>query len=657
MTIPHIDGFEITAWVRETSTGTIWRATQLSLDRPVLLHILKSGVDADIREAFERNARLVAKINLPGLVGIYDVASSPEGQVFAILDAYEGQTLRDTLAANGPFSQKKLLPLARSIAETLDAAWQSHRYVHRNLKPEEIALLRDGSVRITDFASASYVDANGLLADRSGEVVGTPAYMPPEQAEARPTLDTHADMYALGAILYLLATGRAPFDEYAGDPMRLLQVLPFGTLPSPRDSNTSITPGFEAVLGRLLMKNPQDRYGSWGGLIQDLDAIAAGKPPAIAKAFVASGKPTLAPSVRYPNSVSNKTPTEVSDDESVTDRISRRERAASGTPAIAPVLWLVLFVAAGAFGAWRWKHPTATFADLRASYEARMEAKRAAREAEKAAKEADNKKADEEGLIPLAPLPQPQSPETVEPENLSVSNGSQQQPTAIDERAADSDRPQPAASDESTYEQTGISTVGQTDRQTDGQTDQPTGQPPAIPAYLRSFVSAVRAGSGADVLAALKQWNETNPEEAAAAAKTLQACDWPDDRLGSRLMDNYGKPLTFRFRQQDVTVSPESYVDGKLTGKFVQKDGTARSVTFPLSELDAKTRLALYRKCAPVGSSTEPENHAATALYALGAGDVAAFRAEIPLSSGLEPILWQISDIIEAREKAKTAEP
>ena len=105
-----------------------------------------------------------------------------------------------------------------------------------------------------------------------------------------------------------------------------------------------------------------------------------------------------------------------------------------------------------------------------------------------------------------------------------------------------------------------------------------------------------------------------------------------------------------------MTVSPESYVDGKLTGKFVQKDATTRSVTFPLSDLDPKTRWALYRKCAPDGVTIEEEHHAASALYALAAGDLAAFRNELPLSSGLEPILRRISEAIDAAHRKAAAE-
>lgn len=625
MTIPHIDGFDITTWVRETSTATIWRATQRSLDRPVLLHVLKPNVAPEVREAFEANARLVARIGAPGLVGVYDVSTTSESYPFAILDAFDGQSLRDALSANGPFSQKRIIPIARSIAETLSVAWNQHRYVHRNLKPEEIFLLRDGSVRIADFASATYVAPDGLLADRSGEVVGTPSFMPPEQADARPTMDTHADMYALGAILYLLATGRTPFEEYASDPLRVLQILPFGTLSSPRDENLSITPGFESVLARLLMKNPQDRYGSWGGLIQDLDSIAAGKPPAIAKAFVASGKPTLTPSVRHPGTSTFPPPS--APDESII------HPPAPKAPGFAPVLWLLLLIALAALGAWRWQHPETSLQEVLARFRAPASETPAA------------DPAPESDLTPLPALPEPTDGPT---EETSLAEApavppadtvlAETRPAYPESLPVDSPSMPPSA-----YAPPSSSEPA------------PTATPSAAEldaAFLRSFVGAVRKGSDTNLLAVLKKWNATNPDEATAAAKTLLSCGWPNDRLGARLMNLYGKPISFLYHQQEVTVIPEAYVDGKLTGRFVQKDGTSRTVTFPLSELDAKTRLALYRKGAPAGLSTEPDNHAADALYALAAGDLPSFRASIALSGGFSPIFWRISDAIAAREKA-----
>lgn len=638
MIIPQIDGFEITTWIRETSTAVLWRATQLSLDRPVILQVLKSDAEPTARAAFEANARLVAKIGLPGLVGVYDVSKTAEGQPFVILDSFDGQSLRDTLAANGPFSQKRVLPIARSIAETLSVAWKDHRYVHRNLKPDEIFLLRDGSVRITDFVSATTVGADGIVADRSGDIVGTPSFMPPEQAEARATLDTHADMYALGAILYLLVTGHTPFEEYASDPMRLLQILPFGTLNSPRDFSPSVTPGFEAVLARLLMKNPQDRYGSWGGFLQDLDSISAGKAPSIANAFVASGKSTITPSVRHPG-VNTLRSTESAGSPLPSDQpVLESLRKGSKTPALAPILWLVLLAALAAFGYWRWNHPATTLSEVTASLRPAPQ---------------ETKAPPEEEVIPLAPLEQPSAPS--HEAMVSSQMPSQEEPLETPPTSSQVvDTPvAPTEVSEATPEpvETSIAITA-------SPSETPAEPPSAVEqdaAFLRSFVGAVRTCNETNLLTVLKRWNTSHHEEATAAAKTLLACGWPNDRLGSRLMNLYGKPISFQYHQQEVTVTPETYVDGRLTGRFHQKDGSTRTVTFPLSDLDARTRFFLYRKGAPAGISTELESHAATALYALAAGDVASFRAEISLSGGFSPIFWRISDALSAREKAASA--
>jgi hypothetical protein len=512
-------------------------------------------------------------------------------------------------------------------------------------------------VSIADFVSATTVGADGLLEDRSGEVVGTAVYMPPEQAEARPTLDTHADMYALGALLYHLATGHVPFEEFAADPVRLLSVLPFAALPAPRDANTTVTPAFEAVLGRLLMKNPQDRYGSWGGLLQDLDSIAAGKPAAIARAFVASGKPTLAPSVRYPNAA--PAPAATDDGESVVDRVERRERAASGPSVFSRILWFALFAAAIAFGAWRWNHPAMTLHDLRERTAARWKTLQASSSDE------DGAGAPENGPDELRPLPHAPSATDHSPDLFSVPEAVETEPGTLPGALPETESGSAETVSAETLPETEPDTAG-TLPETEPDTPRVETSDVSVPAeyptlpmatspetdFIRAFIGAVRAESASGLFSVLRNWNAHHREEAVAAAKTLQSCGWPDDRLGNRMVQ-HGAPLTFSYKQQEVTVRPVSYVGGKLTGQFLQKDPSAapRSVTFPLSDLDPRTRWTLYKTCAPGGASTEPENHAATALYALAAGDFAAFRAEIPLSAGLETILWRVSDTIEKATK------
>ena len=386
MTIPRIDGFDISSWVRENSAGTFWLAHQRALDRPVHLLILRDDGDPAHTETIREAAHLAARVNQRGLVDVIDVARTPDGIDYIVLDAFEGPSLRDLLAADGPIPEARLVSIAHSIAGTLSRAWASHRFVHRNLKPEELFLLSDGSVHIAGFTSCTFVGDDGLLADRSGEIVGTVTYMPPEQAAVRPTVDMRADMYTLGAVLYHLGTGHVPFGEYASDPQHLLAMLDVVGLPPPRELNPALSAGFEAVLARLLMKDPQDRYSSWGGLLQDLDSLAVGADPALARAFIPQGRSTFVapaeePPAALPSAVPSPTPTPApaptpappppvppepavspadgkAETESEVEPAARREPERADTAShLSTILWLLLLIALGALAVWRWNHP------------------------------------------------------------------------------------------------------------------------------------------------------------------------------------------------------------------------------------------------------------------------------------------------------------
>ena len=656
MAIPRIDGFDIFAWVRDSSAGTLWRARQRSLDRAVLLLVLNDAGDPARRESLLAAARLAAHVNQPGLVGVLDVGSTTDGTGYVVLDSYEGQTLLDLLAATGPLPEGRLVSIAHGIADILSRAWASQRYVHRNLKPEDIVLLPDGGVRITGFASGTSVGDDGLLADRSGEIVGTPSYMPPEQAQARPTLDMRADMYTLGALLYHLATGHRPFEELAADPLRLLGSLDHAQLPSPREARPELSAGFEAVLSRLLMKDPQDRYNSWGGLLQDLDSLAVGKAPAIAPAFVPQGLPTLraAPAAPEPPAAKPRVipprprPAETEPPEGgVVERVRKRERAASGSP-VPSVLWLVLFFAIGYLGYWRWQHPDAE--PTAATLLSRLSEKGG--EADAANPAPDAPSANGGAVSDARPfLPPSDGPAPVP--SFDATSGTADSPAAPAPSPSGVDGGSSAANDD-WYDEQG-------DDFDNPPADAPTAAPTTAPAstattaapattFAQSVLAAVRQVSPDAMRNALRDWSAAHRDEAVAAVQTLNDCGWPDDRLGERLARHDG-PVKISQGGRSVSIVVDSYVGGKIRGRVASgKEAEARPVSFALSELDRAQRWGLYRECAPEGVSTEPENHAATALYALSAGDVTAFREALPLTGGLEPVLRQVDDFIRSRQ-------
>ena len=681
MTIPRIDGFDIFAWVRDNSAGTLWRARQRSLDRAVLLLVVNDGGDPARRDSLLAAARLAAQVNQPGLVGVLDVGQSADGVAYVVLDSYEGQSLLDTLAVSGPLPEGRLVSIAHSIADILSRAWATRRYVHRNLKPEDIFLLQDGTLRITGFASGSRVGDDGLLEDRSGEIVGTPSYMPPEQAKARPTLDMRADMYTLGGLLYHLATGHRPFEEFASDPLRLLGSLDIAQLPSPRETRPELSAGFETVLSRLLMKDPQDRYNSWGGLLQDLESLAVGKAPTIAPAFVPLGISTLRPApaaapaaparvVRPPLPQSPDAPKKArtvpsapSDEESVVDRVRRRERAASGNP-VPTALWLVLFVALGYLGHWRWQHPDTepTAATLLARLSARNEETPPPNPAPEApggaVTDARPFLPTSDGPAPVPSMDAPAAPAapaapTAPPDENDLPDYGGDDDFDFGESAPDAyvpaPRPSPVAAPPSAPAAGPEPVV-----QPPAPPSAPSAAAPAAPAapapMAQSVLAAVRQVSPDALRSALQTWSAEHYEEAVAAARALKDCGWPDDRLGERLARHDG-PVTITQGERSASIVVESYVGGKIVGHTAPgRNGETRPVTFPLSSLDRGLRWTLYRECAPEGVSTEPENHAATALYALSAGDVSAFRAALPLSGGLEPVLRLVDELIRSRQ-------
>ena len=196
-----------------------WRARDRVLDRPVFVKLLHPALsaDAEIRARFEREAKAVARLDHPNLVRIYEYGEDPDEGLYMLLEWVEGRTLTARLA-EGPLGGAEWLPLARELLAGL-AALHSVGILHRDLKPDNILIrLTDEGpgYKITDFSLAALRDAPRLTHHEA--IVGTPAYMSPEQA-AGGVPDERSDLFALGVVLYEAATGDNPFlaAEHAGN--------------------------------------------------------------------------------------------------------------------------------------------------------------------------------------------------------------------------------------------------------------------------------------------------------------------------------------------------------------------------------------------------------------------------------------------------------
>ncbi len=219
----RVGSYSVTAKIGEGGMGEVYRACDTKLDRDVALKVLPEAFtsDPDRVARFEREARVLASLNHPNIGAIYGFEESGATKAL-VLELVEGPTLADRIK-QGPISIDEALPIARQIAEALEAAHEQG-IIHRDLKPANIKLRPDGTVKVLDFglAKAFQTDASGpnvsmsqtisltVAATQMGMVIGTAAYMAPEQAEGK-VVDKRADVWAFGAVVYEMLTGERVF--------------------------------------------------------------------------------------------------------------------------------------------------------------------------------------------------------------------------------------------------------------------------------------------------------------------------------------------------------------------------------------------------------------------------------------------------------------
>lgn len=271
--------------------GEVYRARDTRLGRDVALKVVPAALaeDRDRRERFDREARALAALNHPAIGAIYDVAE--DGGVRAIvLELVEGQTLEERLRG-GPLPMAEALTVARAIAEALDVA-HDRGLVHRDLKPANVKITPGGDVKLLDFGLAKALldedhrsTASTITGTRHGTILGTAAYMSPEQARGQ-AVDKRADVWAFGCVLFELLTGRAAFGgaTWSDSIARTLTGEPDWTALPP-----STPRGVVHLLERCLQKDPKQRLRGLGGIELALDRDAAPAAPRARWAMPALG--------------------------------------------------------------------------------------------------------------------------------------------------------------------------------------------------------------------------------------------------------------------------------------------------------------------------------------------------------------------------------
>jgi serine/threonine protein kinase len=281
--------YEILSALGAGGMGEVYRARDTKLNRDVALKVIPDtfALDPDRISRFTREAQVLASLNHPHIAAIYGFEDS--GQIHAlVLELVEGETIADRIA-RGPIPLEEALPIARQICEALEAAHEQG-IIHRDLKPANIKITPDGVVKVLDFGLAKLTDpAHAPASDLSlsptittpamtqaGMILGTAAYMSPEQAKGRPA-DKRSDLWAFGCVLFEMLTGTRPFD---GEDVTDVMVAVLSKEPDWNALPARVPGSIRALIRRCLEKDRRKRVADIAAALFALDEPASLAPPA-----------------------------------------------------------------------------------------------------------------------------------------------------------------------------------------------------------------------------------------------------------------------------------------------------------------------------------------------------------------------------------------
>lgn len=263
--------------------GVVYRAIDPRLDREVALKVLPGGVLADdrARKRFRREAKALSRLNHPHIAGILDF-DTQEGLDFLVMEFVRGAPLGGR-TRRGPMPENEILRILRQVSEALAEA-HARGVIHRDLKPDNIMIGDHGGVKVLDFGLALFTSAGSesttqsIALTEAGHIVGTIPYMAPEVIRGR-IADERSDLYSLGVVAFEMATGLRPFPD--DEPQQLIYTILHQSPPSPRIVNGRISPGLDALILRLLAKEPDQRVPSAADVLAALESCL--DPSAVSK--------------------------------------------------------------------------------------------------------------------------------------------------------------------------------------------------------------------------------------------------------------------------------------------------------------------------------------------------------------------------------------
>ena len=265
--------YEILEVIGTGGMAVVYKARCHRLNRLVAVKILKDDFfqDEEFRRRFHAESQAVAMLSHPNIVSVYDVAASDDAD-YIVMELIDGITLKQYMEKKGVLNWKETLHFAIQIGKALDHA-HSRGIVHRDIKPHNVMVLKNGSVKVTDFGIARVMSNSNSL---TKEALGSVHYISPEQAKGG-HVDNRSDLYSLGIVMYEMMTGRPPFDGESPVAVAIQHINGKAAMPS--TLNPNIPGGLEQIIVKAMEQSPAKRYATAGAMLYDMDEFR--KNPAI----------------------------------------------------------------------------------------------------------------------------------------------------------------------------------------------------------------------------------------------------------------------------------------------------------------------------------------------------------------------------------------
>jgi serine/threonine-protein kinase len=272
--------YRVEQMIGEGGMGKVYKATQLALDKPVVLKVLRQALLSDERTVarFQREAKAASRLNHPNSISVLDFGQTDEGALYIAMEYVQGKDLHHILSREWPLAESRVIRIMGQVLSALADA-HSASVIHRDLKPENIMVeQRRGEpdfVKVLDFGIAKIIDGTndeGPALTRAGFVCGTPEYMSPEQARGA-QLDHRSDLYAVGVIIYQLMSGMLPFDSDSAVGFATKHLTEIPPAPTRRRPDARVSPAMERLIMKALAKSPDDRPQTAEQFRAELQAI------------------------------------------------------------------------------------------------------------------------------------------------------------------------------------------------------------------------------------------------------------------------------------------------------------------------------------------------------------------------------------------------